>query len=54
MNINRERTITSILPYFNIIKNKNPLTLEARKSFNYEWEDYYSFEFGWFKWHFEI
>lgn len=54
MEIKPQKKIISIIPYINIAKVTNPLTKEARKAFDYNWENYYTVQFGWLKWHYEI
>ncbi len=35
-----------IFPYIKIIKVINPLTSQAKKDFDYEWENFYMIEIG--------
>lgn len=39
-----------IIPTLSITKFENPLTKEARRSFDYEWEDFYLIYISWWKW----
>lgn len=51
MTIEPVETRFSLLPYIDVIKVSNPLSKSARKSFDYDWDDYYTISFGWFKFH---
>jgi len=38
------------LPIFSITKHTNPLSDQAKKTFNSTWNYYYSIKFGWLFW----
>lgn len=54
MNIKPIRKRFIILLYINIVKVINPLSKSARITFDYDWDNYYSLEFGWLLWEFKI
>lgn len=39
-----------ILPIISVVKHTNPLSEEARKTFDYNWEKFYTIEIGWLWW----
>lgn len=50
MEIEPRKNKFSIFPVLVITKTINPLTKESQELFDYDWNDYYSVEFGWGKW----
>lgn len=43
-----------VLPFITIIKNINPLSDAAKKSFDSNWDYYYSVKIGWLLWDYEF
>lgn len=43
-----------ILPFISVKKYKNQLSESAKKSFDYDWKDFYSIEIGWLFWSVEF
>ena len=41
----------TILPYFHFINVINPLTEDAKATFNQQWNNYWHFECGWLCWY---
>ncbi len=54
MEISPKEKRFNILPLLMITKYINPLTEEARKTFEYSWESYYTVTIGWLWWRIEI
>ena len=39
-----------IFPLLSVVRINNPLTKEARITFDYDWDDYYQIKIGWLWW----